>query len=233
MKALTLTRSTYASPQLENLTRHQVRRRLSIPSPFFFDRGFTREVLDQFDVGHVPDYRRVIVPCYQDGKCVGCTMRSINPMCDECGTHHRPGRECRCGEGKWTITRGFPKRSFLYNLDAARKSDSPIIFLVEGPPDVWRFSEARQIAVAVLGNYVLDGQLDKLRSLDKQIVVALDNDEAGREGWDRLQRNLITPRNPTGFPRFTFPEWYKDPGDIPVEELRQLIDAFLEDFVLA
>jgi 5S rRNA maturation endonuclease (ribonuclease M5) len=229
MPAPLKTRTANQPPQLEGLSREQVRKRFTIPSPFFVKRGFSPEVLDNFDVGHSRDFNREIVPCYDEtrDKCIGSTFRSIKRMCDVCRKYHDRWVDCKWGQGKWGISFGFPKRNFVYNLGNAKKSGSPNIFLVEGAPDVWRLTEAGHIAVAVLGSDVTDDQLAKLQSLRKTILVAFDNDKAGRSGWDHLQSKLASCRTASNFVRFTIPEECKDLGDISARQLRKVIDDFL------
>src|SRR5579864_1727038 len=44
-----------------NLTRARVRQQLAIPSEYFLSRGFSREVLDAFDVGYSHKLKRSVV----------------------------------------------------------------------------------------------------------------------------------------------------------------------------
>ena len=203
------------------LTREEVRAALTIPSRYFLRRGFSRDVLDRFDVGDSAKLRRAVVPLYdEEGEtCIGYTFRSWKPPCDACRKHHDPGTDCRYGQQKWGIMAGFPKRTYLYNLAAAKRSNDPRIFLVEGPPDVWRLAEAGYVGVALLGSAVCEEQLANLAALDKHITIALDSDGPGREAIDRLRRRVAGL--PCDF--FPIPLPYKDFGNMPVVDLRDAI----------
>jgi hypothetical protein len=83
---------------------------------------------------------------------------------------------------------GFPKRTHPYDHAASRGTDSPINLLVEGPPDVWRLAEAGYVGVSLLGADATGEQLRKLSALDRLIVIALDNDTAGRAAMERVQQ---------------------------------------------
>ncbi|QDV39229.1 toprim domain-containing protein [Tautonia plasticadhaerens] len=142
------------------LTRDRVRDRLTFPARHFLERGFSRKILDSFDVGYSAKRDRIVVPLYDEEgiHCIGDTFRSYKPPCGTCRKHHDPGVPCKYGQQKWGIMRGFAKRAYLYNYAAALRADSPFVFLVEGPPDVWRLGEAGYVGVALLGSSMTDEQ---------------------------------------------------------------------------
>lgn len=147
--------------KLLNLTRGQVRAALTIPSSYFLGRGFSPEVLDAFDVGESSRLRRVVVPLYDEEgrKCIGFTVRSYRRRCENCRKHHDPGVPCIYGQQKWGLMAGFPKRTHLYGFAKAVRSTAETLYLVEGPPDVWRLAEAGYIGVALLGTVLTEEQL--------------------------------------------------------------------------
>lgn len=206
-----------------HLTRDQVRGALKIPSQHFLGRGFSREVLDHFDVGDSAKLRRAVVPLYDDEgtTCIGHTFRSIKSRCRESEKHHDPGTACRWGQQKWGINRGFPKRTYLYNLAAARASASSFVLLVEGPPDVWRVHEAGYVAVALLGADATEEQLHKLASLRRRILVAFDNDPPGEAARRRFRERHVD--FPWEF--LEVPKSDEDPGDTPTAVLREAIES--------
>lgn len=207
--------------QTLSLTREDVRSALTIPSRYFIRRGFSRDVLDRFDVGDSAKLRRAVVPLYdEEGEtCIGFTSRSWKPLCEACRKHHDFGTACRFGQQKWAIMARFPKRTYLYNLAAARRTDDPRIFLVEGPPDVWRLAEAGHVGVALLGADATPEQLAKLDALDKHLTIALDNDGPGREATERLRPSVTDLR--CDF--YEIPDPHKDFGDMRASELRDAI----------
>jgi hypothetical protein len=205
---------------LFSFTREQVRRTLQIPSPYFLSRGFSPEVLDKMDVGHSVKQGRSIIPLYDDdGKnCIGYTARSELPACGACGHHHPQDGRCRYVEPKWTFPNKFEKGSHLYNYHTARRSQSPIMLLTEGPGDVWKAEEAGYLAVAMLGLTISHHQLAKLAALNKHIFLALDNDQPGRKALSSVNERL--GRRVTYVSPLFIPPAYKDLGEMPVEKMR-------------
>ncbi len=201
------------------LTRDQVRSRLQIPSPYFLSRGYSAEVLIDLDVGHSPKLKKTIIPAYDDAglTCVGFLMRSEKPFCEACGPCHYSRSECRYGQARWAISRGFRKQQFLYNLAAAKRSENPFLVLVEGPSDAFRSLEAGFPAVALLGTDMSDVQVEKLAVLNKKITIAFDNDKAGRENSPKIQARLAARGIETKI--WHPPAPFKDVGEMPTQEV--------------
>jgi hypothetical protein len=175
------------------LTRQQVRARLDIPSPYFLSLGFSPAILDTMDVGHSRKLGRSVVPLYDDtGEiCVGFITRQELPTCEACSRCHSKEEGCSNGRNKWEFPKGFVKSSYLYDYAAALRSDSPFVVLVEGAKEVWKLREARVPAVACLGSDLSTQQAQKLARLGKQVLIAFDNDKAGREGTKRAFGRLL------------------------------------------
>jgi hypothetical protein len=214
-------------PKLLNLNRETVRRVLTIPSPYFLSRGFSRAVLDEFDVGDSshPDMKtRAVVPLYDDtGQvCIGYAARSKHPECGRCGWHHY-GPKCGNKPPKWKVPAGFPSDRYLFNYARAKASDAPFIFMVEGVPEVLRLAEAGYVGVALLGSEPTEEQVRKLVALDREIWVAFDNDKAGEDAREILwtRKKAAGVRFPTE--SFYVPDPYKDIGEVPIDTLRQAI----------
>lgn len=189
-------------------TRAQTRSFLTIPSPYFQSRGFPGELLDQLDVGDSrapaghPMSGRGCVPLYDPlGRRVqGVTARSVHPQCASCLTYHPPDQTCpatRAGRewwSKWKVSRGVNPAGLLYHFHQARASieRDRLVVLTEGPLDVWRLLQANvPQAVGLLGCEVEDGQqilLEGTPILD--VVLLLDQDEAGQKGTERALRKL-------------------------------------------
>lgn len=213
--------------KLSRWTRTQVRSRLLLPSQFFVKRGFSPAVLDDLDVGYSDVLKRSVVPLYDDqGEfCIGFVARSHLPSCTACGKHH-VGPDCKYGQAKWVVQSGFPKGACLYNYAAARRSSSPFVLLVEGAPDVFRATEADYPAVALLGTDLSATQVQKLAALKKTVVVALDNDEAGRAATVRVHHRLRR----TGLDAHVWhvPDAVKDLGEMSAEAIKNYMDCLGE-----
>jgi hypothetical protein len=145
-------------------------------------RGFDPAILDALDVGDSARLGRAVVPVYDDGGqvYVGFVSRAVTPACGACGRHHGPAEGCTAGQPRWSFPRNFAKGEWLYNLAAARSSTSAFVLLVEGVPDVLRAAEAGVPAVACFGTDLSVAQTRKLAALRRYVLVAFDNDEAGR-----------------------------------------------------
>jgi hypothetical protein len=208
-------------PRILGLTRDEVRGASTIPSRYFLSRGFRPETRDAFDLGDSRELGRAVVPPYdEEGETgVGFTVRSRKPHCADCRRHDEPGGSCKWGQQKWRIMAGFAKRTYLYNYAAAQRTGDERIFVVEGPPDVWRLAEAGYVGVALLGSLMTDEQRHMLAALDKHVTIALGSDEPGRAAAEKLRRHAV------GFTCDFFPmdAPYKDFWGTPASSLRAVI----------
>jgi hypothetical protein len=219
-------------PKLSAWPRERVRQRLVIPSPYFVARGFNPAILDRHDVGHSPRWGKSVVPLYDDSgeTGIGYMARSELPSCEACGKYHRPAQECRYGQPKWKVPDNFPKTSWLYNYQAALRSDAKMVLLVEGPGDVWRAEEAGYLAVATLGADLSPVQAEKLAALNKMVVRAFDNDEAGRAGA-RKAFDLLLNKHIRQW-ELTLPDSAHDLGEMQPQEIIQCVEKSREDWEL-
>jgi hypothetical protein len=199
-------------------SRSQVRQRLEIPSPYFLSRGFSPDVLDRFDVGESAVQNRAVVPIYENDRYVGFISRSTKPHCGSCGKCHEPDG-CGSGEPRWMFPPNFPKGEYLFNYAEALKSQAPFILLTEGAPDVLRAAEAGVVAVCGFGTDLTNVQAIKLSGLNKPVLVAFDNDDAGLPAAQAVARQLregrtrVEVRHP--------PKEYKDVGEMTATEVAQ------------
>jgi 5S rRNA maturation endonuclease (ribonuclease M5) len=218
------------------LTRSEARSRLLIPPEYYLSRGFSKEILDKYDVGLCTNknkprmFNRVIVPVYDNDYqyVVGCAGRSIFAECPKCKCYHPPSSQCpqsayeRFLSAKWVNNEGFTSSQYLYNYwfskNEIRKTGS--VLVVEGPGDIFRLEEAGiNIGVATFGVNLTEEQLILLESSGAlNLIVLTDNDKAGddarsyyKERCSRLY-NLVFP---------TLPK--KDVGETSVEEINKIL----------
>lgn len=159
---------------IQGISRERIRNTLRIPSQYFIGRGFSKEVLDKYDVGDCDTvgkemYGRAVAPIYDHNYrgMIGCTGRTRNE-------EYKP---------KWRHNSGFQAEDHLYNLwfakDHILKNNE--IILVESPGNVWKLEENRiHNSVATFGAHLTDKQkmlLDITGAM--KIIVIMDNDEAG------------------------------------------------------
>lgn len=237
MRILTQKRS-HAS----TITREYVRESLLIPPQYYLDRGYSKEVLDSYDVGLCynkakPMYGKVVVPIYDDDHqhVVGVTARTLNPKCTECKCYHPEGKHLSSAEEKyrwpkWRNSAGFKAEDYLYNYWRAKSAilASGIAILVEGPGDVWRLEEAGiNNSLALFGNSLTDRQKTILDSSGAMsLIVLTDNDEAGKIGAADIVSKCSKQY------RIYFPKFDKnDIGDMSVDEITHDIKPTIESLM--
>lgn len=110
---------------------------------------------------------------------------------------HSTGRLMGWQEKKTGYVRNFPigveKSNTLFGIERFR---SKTAVLVESPLDVVRFAGVfdKPQALASFGAYVSSVQLRILTYVADTVVIAMDNDKAGREACKRLYKTMSTPR---------------------------------------
>lgn len=186
--------------------RVSFRKKLWIPPKYFLDRGYTRFILDKYDVGYCHDkddflFNRIVVPIYnEEGTMVeGALGRNINEKCKECNLFHWEKRGCPKNSVdefyalKWLNIKGFSMGEYLYNYWFVNKLKNNFIILTEGCGDVWKFEEAGiHCSLAMFGVSWSSKRTQLLEKLGVyKIVLALDNDEAGNENREKIRQKLI------------------------------------------
>lgn len=101
-----------------------------------------------------------------------------------------------------------------------RELTSTTVVVVESPLDVVRLAAVGVAAVAPYGAYVSNKQLQLLIGCADRIILAFDNDDAGREQQDKIYPKLARKMPTT---KAIFP--HKDPGDLSDEEVREAFDV--------
>jgi 5S rRNA maturation endonuclease (ribonuclease M5) len=225
----------------DGIPRQYVRKSLEIPSAYFVGRGFSREILDKYDVGFCsqkdrPMFNRAVVPIYDDDHkyMVACQGRTIFPQCYKCKTFHHVDKECPNSaeqaeevKAKWLFSAGFSAASYLYNFWYAHphilKTGNAI--LVEGAADIWRLEEAGiRCGLAMFGiNLSEDQKLMLATSGAYNVIIATDNDDAGRKSCNKLTEELSRSYNVESV---TLKE--KDIGDTPIEDVKKLFSGVIK-----
>ncbi len=115
----------------------------------------------------------LIVPHYWHGRLVGWQTRWLGD--------NRPR-----WLGKWTNTVDFPREETLYGWD--QNNETEAMFVVESPKTVLQLASQGYRAMATFGSNVSDAQMKLLRRY--RVFLAPDNDKAGQEWLERLNRYL-------------------------------------------
>lgn len=216
-------------------TRDMVRNNLSIPAEYFIKRGFSREILDKYDVGlcdkkNKEMYGRVVAPIYDNNHqfMIGCSGRSIHEKCSECGSFHNPTEKCPKDEArylysKWKHSINFKSQNHLYNYWFAKEHiyKDQYVIIVESPGNVWRLEEAGlHHSVAIFGSSMSDRQkmiLDGSGAMT--LLVLTDNDEAGKKAAEQIKekcQNTYKIIIPSTFSK-------NDIADMTIEEIHNEI----------
>jgi DNA primase len=164
---------------------------------YFTYRKIEKSSCIKFSLGYSEKQDMVTVPVHSpDGIPLGFVGRSI--------------------EGKdFKNTPGLPKSKTLFNLHRVKKSDR--VYVVESSFDAIRLDQVGLPAVATLGANVSSTQIELLQKYFNNIIVIADNDEAGGNMKDRIVEKLSSRVSV-----IKLNNQYKDIGDMPDEELRNL-----------
>tara|TARA_R100000008_G_scaffold15804_1_gene7751 strand:+ start:2887 stop:3945 length:1059 start_codon:yes stop_codon:yes gene_type:complete len=204
------------------INRSHVRNSLERPAQYYINRGYSKEVLDQFDVGVCTDNRkqmrgRVVAPVYDDDFefMVGCVGRV---------THENyNGR-------KWVNSRRFYAGAWLYGYwlsqEHIRKKRSAI--LVEGQGDVWRLWEAGiKNVVGMFGSSLTDTQIRILETSGAfTLILITDNDKAGEKAKASIKKKCERNFNIVEVDLST-----KDVGEMSVEQINKELKPKLERYL--
>jgi len=173
--------------------------------------GFSTELLDEFEIGggYVDRYgfQRDVIPIRDvDGVLRAYSCRDITGKADD--------------NFKYLLTKGFDKDKVLYNLHKA-KDISKRIIVVEGFKSVWKlYTAGYKNVVACMGSRITPGQQSLLYSHAFEVVLLFDGDEAGVIGTVKAIESMEGKIKL--IPLF-FPFENRDPGDLNVEELTDLL----------
>lgn len=152
--------------------------------PYLSGRGLTLETLVDFGVGFCAKGMlkdRIAIPIHNaDGKVVAYAGRW-------------PGEPPDAGTPKYKLPPGFKKSLELFNLDRAKKQSGPLV-MVEGFFDclmLWQHGIKK--VVALMGSSLSPAQEELVRrhtDRHSQVIVLLDEDDAGRAGREQLAIRL-------------------------------------------
>lgn len=203
-------------PEESGPSREQIRSKLSIPADYFINRGWSKKVLDHFDVGMSNEQGkqmsgRAVAPIYdQFFNYVGAAGRATNE-------DMKP---------KWLYSKGF-KRNVFYGIHRAYNyiKETNTVILVEGQGDVWRMHESGYPqAVGIFGCSIGDDQLVILEEAGvMNVVVLTDTDEAGQKAYKQIVKkcgrrfNYCRPDITT-----------KDVGDMTIEQVQSELGPQLD-----
>jgi 5S rRNA maturation endonuclease (ribonuclease M5) len=220
---------------IKGITREQIRSALSIPAKYYLQRGYTQQILDDYDIGlcnnaQKPMYNRIVVPIYDDNYkvMIGCSGRSIFPQCQQCKGWHNPEQKCNKAP-KWIHSAGFNREDHLYNYWRAKQHilKTRTAIIVESPGNVWRLEEAGiHNSVALFGTALSTGQkilLDSSGALS--LILLTDNDSPGKIALEAIREQC---QRAYYIHAPTFPK--NDIGEMTVEEINEILKPQIEKY---
>lgn len=144
------------------------------------NRGISKATIDRFKIGYCKNWthpsaknaiptERLIIPTSEHSY----NARALNPAVDDKYKYMKYGK------------------ASLFNLKALDQTEKPV-FIVEGEIDALSFAEAGAEAIALGGVTNTQILLEAIRSRQDvpELIIALDNDEAGQRASDELLGTL-------------------------------------------
>lgn len=137
-------------------------------------------------------------------------------------------------EGEWAKTHGL----FLYDSIKERVKKKGYVILVEGARDALRLYKYGQPAVAILGtkNWSVEKRNLIIELAPDKVIVMMDGDKAGIEASNMLMKDLkgkvsrqlvkMKDYNKRAAKITKQKDFECDPGNIPSELLKEIIDTF-------
>jgi hypothetical protein len=174
-------------------------------SQWFLDRGITWGTINHWDIRYDMVFDAVVIPVKWQGELIGTVTRN---------TMLQP---------RYKNSKDLPKSEILFG-EINRNLNN--IIVCEGAIDLLWLWQNGYNAFGLLGSELSQRQVDLLRTYRfGEIILAFDNDDAGREG-SRKATSLLFKNGwmPQQITQITFPTNIKDPNDCSPELLTRLFD---------
>jgi hypothetical protein len=186
----------------DQIARPTIRQSLSLIPDYYINRGYSKEILDRYDVGLCTKEGkemsgRIVVPIYDNDHeyMIGCTGRSIYDKCTKCQSFHNPELACPDQENKWKYSKwkhnnGFKAQEYLYNFWFAKPhiTETSYAIIVESPGNVWKLEEnGIHNSVAIFGTNLSTRQkllLDASGAMS--LFIIMDKDDAGKKAAETI-----------------------------------------------
>lgn len=177
--------------------------------PYMYERGLTDEIIEKFDIGYDKQTDSITFPVRDtNGQTLFVVRRTVKYK-------------------SFYIPKNIEKPLYGYYeiVNQAKLSGTRLdkIYVCEGQFDCLRLWCNGKYAVAGFGCLYNQLQMRELAQLPtRHLVLALDNDEAGKDATDRLRRHISDKIITT----VTLPFGRKDIGDCTDEEINNLHETF-------
>lgn len=177
--------------------------------PYMYKRGLTQEIIDFFDIGYDKKTDSITFPVRElHGNCLFVARRSVK-------------------QKRFDIPKGVEKPLYGYHEVAVKANDCGTyldeIYVCEGLFDCLRLWSAGKYAVAGFGCLYNSLQMWELEQLPtRKLVLAFDNDDAGRKANDTIKRMIKNKLVTT----VLIPDGKKDVGELTDKEIQNLEEVF-------
>lgn len=150
--------------------------------PYVWDRGLSREIVIEKQIGFTEDHMGIVIPHWFDYKLRGMQYRHL---AQANGAFLCPAAECnpphKKKTPKYTNTPNFPRSTTLYNYDTANE-ESLWVIVVESPFTVlYLMSHGWRNVVATFGSGLNPKQAELLMAFREGVYFWPDNDPAGSQ----------------------------------------------------
>lgn len=179
---------------------------------FIFSRGFNQDTLKRFNIGYAEDYGNIVIPI---------TAKQYTTRNLEHDKNKREYKKINNGED-----------TALFNSQVvSTTTDKDICFVSEGEFDAMSFEQIGVKAIALRSTENVRLLFDTIKNKNITFVLALDNDQAGRECRNELHDKLIKLgfAEPIDFDLGI----YKDPNEMLVKaptEFTKQAHAIVDNF---
>lgn len=172
---------------------------------WLLDRGITWGTINRWDIRYSPIWDSVTIPVKWQGNFVGTVTRNT------------------IKEPKYENSENLPRNEILFGEINVNRND---IIVCEGAIDLLWLWQNGYNAFGLLGSSLSQTQVNLLRERNfGEIILAYDNDEAGRKGSKEATSILFSNGwMPQQITHIEFPEG-KDPNDCSPELLKTLYDT--------
>jgi DNA primase len=173
---------------------------------YYPSRGVSQDIINKYYISSCKNknkffFERSFFPILDSsGKYVaGWSGRSIYGQCTLCKLYHNENIKCPSKDkalfhSKWLHSKNFKKELYLYNYWFAKYniSKTGTAIICESPGNVWAMEMAEiKNSIAIMGSSMSKEQrllLQKAGALT--LILAMDNDETGREATKKLSEEL-------------------------------------------
>ena len=177
--------------------------RLELPQ-WWFDRGFTWEDADCWDIRWDEAQTQLVIPFYHGDELLGTISRNL--------VREFP---------KYINSPKLPRSKYLFGL---AQDAGPLILLVEGPLDAIWLVKNQIPSAALLGLNMSQDHILAMRGI-REICLALDNDFAGQTASYAICDALVASgRLLSQVTTLRLPKGIKDAGECPADELRRAVE---------